>query len=121
MRYKGVIYFLKDLYWCGIPLTCRRCPYLKECRGKWRQGRKCLKGCIKLNEIEQSKILRQMTEEDLDRLLRREQDKEGPPDVDLINAIFYELESRGITIDIDTDAAWKDFVENYLNRKNGVR
>ena len=119
MTYTGPIHFVKDLYWCGIPLYCRHCPYLKKCRKGWRQGRKCYNGCIKLKEIEQDRILRQMSNEDLERLLRREQDKEGAPDDELIRSILCEFDRRGNAPwnveHIDIDAAWNDFVENYLN------
>lgn len=39
-----------ELYWCGIPLSCRECAFLEQCRKGFFGWRKCYNGCIKLNK-----------------------------------------------------------------------
>ena len=43
------VYLIQDLYWRFIPLNCRCCIFLKQCRSGFFKGRKCYNGCIKLN------------------------------------------------------------------------
>ena len=40
---------IKDIYWCFIPLKCRYCKWLSQCRKPFLQGRKCYNGCVELN------------------------------------------------------------------------
>ncbi len=59
------------------------------------------------------KSLQAMTTEELEELLRREQDTEGTPDVELIEAVLAALDARGEAPGVDVDAAWDDFHNNY--------
>lgn len=62
------------------------------------------------------KSLQAMSTEELEELLRREQNADGMPDVDRIKAILAALEAReGEASHVDVDAAWDDFKENYLS------
>ena len=62
------------------------------------------------------KSLQAMSTEELEELLRREQNAGGMPDVDRIKAILAALEAReGEAPHVDVDAAWDDFKENYLS------
>ncbi len=62
------------------------------------------------------KSLQAMSTEELEELLRREQNADGMPDVDRIKAILAALEAReGEAPHVDVDAAWDDFKENYLS------
>ena len=45
------INIIKDIYWRGIPERCRDCSYVYVCRSGWKQGRKCHKGCVILNNL----------------------------------------------------------------------
>ncbi len=49
------IIIIKDIYWRGIPRRCRDCGYVFNCRSGWKQGRKCHKGCIMLNNLREWK------------------------------------------------------------------
>ena len=40
-------------YW-GIPLYCRECAFVDECRKPWYKGGKCYNGCIKLKRKRQA-------------------------------------------------------------------
>ena len=53
---RQLIYFITDIYYCFIPLGCRECFFLNECRGSWLQKRKCKNGCIKLNILRERKL-----------------------------------------------------------------
>ncbi len=53
--WKGTEYFFKDLYWCFIPLKCRHCKWLADCRKPFLQGRKCYNGCIELKILREQK------------------------------------------------------------------
>ena len=44
--------WIADLYWCGIPLACRDCDYIRACRSGFFHGRKCLHGCLKAKRRE---------------------------------------------------------------------
>ena len=59
------------------------------------------------------KSLQAMTTQELEELLRQEQDAEGMPDVERIEAILAVLDARGEAPDVDVDAAWDDFQNNY--------
>ena len=62
------------------------------------------------------KSLQAMSTEELEELLRLEQNAGGMPDVDRIKAILAALEAReGEAPHVDVDAAWDDFKENYLS------
>lgn len=45
---KAPIHFIQDLYWCFIPLSCRDCSLIEECRKPFIKGRRCYDGCIKI-------------------------------------------------------------------------
>lgn len=49
------INIIKDIYWRGIPERCRDCSYVYVCRSGWKQGRKCHKGCVMLNNLREWK------------------------------------------------------------------
>lgn len=51
-------HLIRDIYWCFIPLNCRECDFLRECRSGFWKGRKCYNGCIKL------KLLREREREE---------------------------------------------------------
>ena len=53
--WKGIEYFFKDLYWCFIPLKCRHCKWLADCRKPFLQGRKYYNGCIELKILREQK------------------------------------------------------------------
>ena len=40
--------YIIDCYWCNIPVACRKCDDLKECRKGFFQLRKCHNGCLKI-------------------------------------------------------------------------
>jgi len=61
------------------------------------------------------KSLQAMTTEELEELLRQEQDADGMPDVDYIKAVLAALEAREEAPHVDVDAAWDDFKENYMS------
>jgi hypothetical protein len=61
------------------------------------------------------KSLQAMTTEELEELLRQEQDTDGMPDVDYIKAILAVLEAREEAPHVDVDTAWGDFKENYIS------
>lgn len=46
---------IKDCYWCFIPLKCRSCKWLSQCRKPFLQGRKCYNGCVELNILRQQR------------------------------------------------------------------
>ena len=48
-------HFIADCYWCFIPLKCRDCKWLGECRKPFLQGRKCYNGCIELKLLRKQK------------------------------------------------------------------
>lgn len=69
MRIYDPFDFFRDIYWCGIPLTCRCCYRVYSCREGWRKGRKCKNGCEKLNIVREQK--RKADREDyLDNLVK---------------------------------------------------
>ncbi len=73
-RYFWYIYLIRDIFWCFIPLNCRECRYLRECRGGFWKGRKGYKGCIKLNLLRERE--REEDREDyLENLLKYAEDK----------------------------------------------
>lgn len=73
-RYFWYIYLIIDIFWCFIPLNCRECRYLRECRAGFWKGRKCYKGCIKLNLLRERE--REEDREDyLENLLKYAEDK----------------------------------------------
>jgi len=47
--------FFVDCYWCFIPVKCRHCKWLGECRKPFLQGRKCYNGCIELKLLRKQK------------------------------------------------------------------
>lgn len=112
---RDIIHFVKDIYWCNIPLNCRHCLFLRQCRKGWKDHRKCNNGCIKINMLEHEKKYREMPTEELEALLRQEQEQDSMPDVDRIKAILRELETRAPAPKVDIDAKWNDFRENYLD------
>ncbi len=62
------------------------------------------------------KSLQAMSTEELEELLRREQNADGMPNVDRIKAILAALEAReGEAPHVDVDAAWNDFQNTYLS------
>ena len=63
------------------------------------------------------KSLHAMTTEELEELLRLEQDTDREPDVDLIEEILAVLDSRTEAPSVDVDAAWEDFKENYRSEE----
>ena len=63
------------------------------------------------------KSLHAMTTEELEELLRLEQDADREPDVDLIEEILAVLDSRTEAPSVDVDAAWEDFKENYRSEE----
>lgn len=73
---KAPIHFIQDLYWCFIPLACRDCSFLEECRKPFLQGRKCYNGCIRLNF--KRKMERERDREDyLENLVKYYEEREG--------------------------------------------
>ena len=54
--------FIWDYYWCFIPLKCRDCKWLTQCRKPFLQGRKCYNGCIELNILREQKKEREHEE-----------------------------------------------------------
>lgn len=56
--YYWPFYLIKDIYWCFIPLNCRECDMLHQCRSGFFKDRKCYNGCIKL------KLLRKREQEE---------------------------------------------------------
>lgn len=54
---RDLIHFVKDIYWCNIPLNCRHCLFLRQCRKGWKDHRKCNNGCIKINMLERENYL----------------------------------------------------------------
>jgi len=70
-------WLLKDIYWCFIPLTCRRCDDLPACRSSFWKGRKCLNGCIKAKRKEA--YLRELDRKDyIDHLVKSFEEREHP-------------------------------------------
>ncbi len=63
------------------------------------------------------KSLHAMTTEELEELLRLEQDADREPDVDLIEEILAVLDSRTEVPTVDVDAAWEDFEKNYRSEE----
>ncbi len=63
------------------------------------------------------KSLHAMTTEELEELLRLEQDADREPDVDLIEEILAVLDSRTEAPPVDVNAAWEDFEKNYRSEK----
>ena len=63
------------------------------------------------------KSLHAMTTEELEELLRLEQDADREPDADLIEEILAVLDSRTEAPPVDVDAAWEDFKENYRSEE----
>ena len=62
-------HFIADIYWCGIPLKCRHCKWLGDCRKPFSQGRKCYNGCIEAKIL--AKQQRERDREDyFDNLLK---------------------------------------------------
>ena len=57
-----LIYLIQDIYWCFIPLNCRRCLYLRQCRFGVSKKRKCINGCVKLKLSAERK--RKLSEEE---------------------------------------------------------
>lgn len=72
--YPKLRHLVCDIYYCFIPLVCRNCYYLSECRGSWFERRKCKNGCIKLNILRKRKY---------------EQDRE-----DKLNALVKDFKER---------------------------
>ena len=66
-------------------------------------------------EAIRGKSLHAMTTEQLEELLRREQDADREPDVDLIEEILAVLDDRTEAPEANVDAAWEDFKENYIS------
>lgn len=63
------------------------------------------------------KSLHAMTTEELEELLRLEQDADREPDAELIEEILAVLDSRTEAPPVDVDAAWEDFKENYRSEE----
>lgn len=74
----ALFYLIKDIYWCFIPLYCRDCSFLEQCRKGFFHWRKCYNGCIKGN---------------FERRLKREEEQQDYLD----NLMEYceELEKKG--------------------------
>ena len=66
-------------------------------------------------EAIRGKSLHAMTTEQLEELLRHEQDANREPDVELIEKILAVLDDRTEAPKADIEAAWEDFTENYLS------
>ena len=66
-------------------------------------------------EAVRGKSLHAMTTEQLEELLRHEQDADREPDVDLIEDILAVLDDRTEAPQVDVEAAWEDFKENYIS------
>ena len=47
--------FFINCYWCFIPIKCRNCKWLTQCRKPSIEGRKCYNGCIELNILRERK------------------------------------------------------------------
>ena len=66
--YNHVLRFWKhlfnDIYYWNIPLYCRDCNYLEDCRHGWLKRRKCRDGCLILNTKRQ-----QEREQEIEALL----------------------------------------------------
>ena len=60
------------------------------------------------------KSIQAMTTEELEELLRAEQDAHREPDVDLIREVLAALDTRTEAPSADVDAAWDDFKTNYM-------
>lgn len=70
------IYLIQDIYWCFIPMNCRECMFLNDCRDTWWHGRKCFHGCVKLNIMRERK--REEDREDyLENLLKYAEEEES--------------------------------------------
>lgn len=68
--------WIADLYYCGIPLNCRHCDYLKQCRAGFWKGRKCYNGCIKENN--RRDYSRRLDRKDyIDNLVKSIEEEEG--------------------------------------------
>ena len=66
--------WLVDLYWRGIPLTCRSCDDFQNCRKSFWKGRKCISGCIKRKR--KDAYLRELDRKDyIDNLVKGAKDK----------------------------------------------
>lgn len=71
-------YLIRDIYWCFIPLYCRDCAFLEQCRKGFFHGRKCYNGCIKINFTRKMKY-KEEYEDYLDKLMEycEEQERKG--------------------------------------------
>lgn len=49
------ISLILNCYWCFIPIKCRYCKWLTQCRKPFIQGRKCYNGCVELNILREQK------------------------------------------------------------------
>ena len=67
--YPNLFHIIEGIYWLGIPLKCRSCKWLKDCRKPFIQGRRSHNGCIKAKLVETQR--RERDREDyLDNLLK---------------------------------------------------
>lgn len=72
--YFWYVYLIQDIYWCFIPMNCRVCMFLNDCRDNWWHGRKCFNGCVKLNRMRERQ--RQEDREDyLENLMKYAEDE----------------------------------------------
>ena len=68
--------FISNCYWCFIPMKCRYCKWLTQCRKPFIQGRKCYNGCVELNILREQK--RENEREDyLDTLVNYYEEQEN--------------------------------------------
>ena len=68
--FRFLSHIINDIYYCNIPLHCRECFYLYDCRGSWKEKRKCKNGCIELKVLEEQRRARDR-EDYLDALVKR--------------------------------------------------
>jgi len=80
--YLWPFYLIREIYWCFIPLGCRDCAFLEQCRKGFFKGRACYNGCIKI-KFARKMEWKQKFEEDrqdyIDKLMKyaEEQDRKG--------------------------------------------
>lgn len=65
-------YLVVDIYWRFIPLNCRNCYELRNCRSGFKSGRKCYHGCVKMNRLKE-----QEREDYLDKLVEYTDTQKG--------------------------------------------
>lgn len=65
----------EDIRYFNIPLRCRECAFLEQCRKPWYKGHGCWNGCYKIKFAQRQKYL-QDEEDRLDSLVRYLEERE---------------------------------------------